>query len=314
MRRATALGARAESTWLKSRRSANWSRWPRSANGLESSTLSRQRGRRKTERLLQAGAKKRHAPEPGAGVDVRRARRCAAAFAHEPYVCVGDAAAGAANTPMRLGRGLPANGAPPNRWLRRPNRARKIRVRPERGQQVRHAAPAGAAACSTAAALRHVAEKLARDGAHRVHARKSLRRVRHRCVPGSTSLFGRRGPSEQPSHTPWRKMRSAYSQSAAVRPTARAASPGSAAACAEESRPERHEHDQEPREVAKEAHRATESLPKERDLWQYIRAVPVQLAEVLATLQRLAPLEFAEPWDNVGLLLERRCRWRAPPR
>ena len=48
----------------------------------------------------------------------------------------------------------------------------------------------------------------------------------------------------------------------------------------------------------------SESLPKERDLWQYNRAVPVQLAEVLATLQRLAPLQFAEPWDNVGLLVE----------
>ncbi len=48
----------------------------------------------------------------------------------------------------------------------------------------------------------------------------------------------------------------------------------------------------------------SESLPKKRDLWHYNRAVPVQLAEVLAALQRLAPLQFAEPWDNVGLLLE----------
>jgi dinuclear metal center YbgI/SA1388 family protein len=47
-----------------------------------------------------------------------------------------------------------------------------------------------------------------------------------------------------------------------------------------------------------------ESLPKERDLWQYIRAVPAPLTDVLATLQRLAPLSFAEPWDNVGLLVE----------
>lgn len=29
-----------------------------------------------------------------------------------------------------------------------------------------------------------------------------------------------------------------------------------------------------------------------------------QLSEVLAALERLAPLQFAEPWDNVGLLLE----------
>jgi dinuclear metal center YbgI/SA1388 family protein len=47
-----------------------------------------------------------------------------------------------------------------------------------------------------------------------------------------------------------------------------------------------------------------ESLPKERDLWQYIREVPAPLSDVLTTLQRLAPLAFAEPWDNVGLLLE----------
>jgi dinuclear metal center YbgI/SA1388 family protein len=46
-----------------------------------------------------------------------------------------------------------------------------------------------------------------------------------------------------------------------------------------------------------------ESLPKERDLWQYNRAVTA-LSEVLAVLERLAPLQFAEPWDNVGLLLE----------
>ncbi len=48
----------------------------------------------------------------------------------------------------------------------------------------------------------------------------------------------------------------------------------------------------------------SESLPKERDLWQYNRAVSVQLAAVLAALQRLAPLQFAEPWDNVGLIVE----------
>jgi dinuclear metal center YbgI/SA1388 family protein len=47
-----------------------------------------------------------------------------------------------------------------------------------------------------------------------------------------------------------------------------------------------------------------ETLPKERDLWHYIRAVTAQLSEVLAVLERLAPLQFAEPWDNVGLLVE----------
>lgn len=47
-----------------------------------------------------------------------------------------------------------------------------------------------------------------------------------------------------------------------------------------------------------------ESLPKELDLWQYNRSVTAQLSEVLAVLERLAPLQFAEPWDNVGLLLE----------
>jgi len=47
-----------------------------------------------------------------------------------------------------------------------------------------------------------------------------------------------------------------------------------------------------------------ESLPKERDLWQYNRAVTATLFQVLETLEQLAPLRFAEPWDNVGLLLE----------
>jgi dinuclear metal center YbgI/SA1388 family protein len=32
--------------------------------------------------------------------------------------------------------------------------------------------------------------------------------------------------------------------------------------------------------------------------------VTAPLSDVLAAIQRLAPLEFAEPWDNVGLLLE----------
>ena len=48
----------------------------------------------------------------------------------------------------------------------------------------------------------------------------------------------------------------------------------------------------------------SESLPKERDFWHYNRAVTVPLSEVLATLERLAPLAFAEAWDNVGLLIE----------
>ena len=32
--------------------------------------------------------------------------------------------------------------------------------------------------------------------------------------------------------------------------------------------------------------------------------MPAALSDVLSTLERLAPLSFAEPWDNVGLLLE----------
>jgi dinuclear metal center YbgI/SA1388 family protein len=52
------------------------------------------------------------------------------------------------------------------------------------------------------------------------------------------------------------------------------------------------------------SHTSRESLPKERDLWQYNRVVTVPLSEVLAVIQRLAPLHFAESWDNVGLLLE----------
>jgi len=41
--------------------------------------------------------------------------------------------------------------------------------------------------------------------------------------------------------------------------------------------------------------------------------VPAPLSEVLAALQRLAPLEFAEGWDNVGLLLEPILVAKAPP-
>lgn len=47
-----------------------------------------------------------------------------------------------------------------------------------------------------------------------------------------------------------------------------------------------------------------ESLPKKREFWHYIRAVPAPLTELLAVLEHLAPLAFAEAWDNVGLLLE----------
>jgi dinuclear metal center YbgI/SA1388 family protein len=48
----------------------------------------------------------------------------------------------------------------------------------------------------------------------------------------------------------------------------------------------------------------SESLPNEHDFWHYNRAVTVPLSEVLAALERLAPLGFAEAWDNVGLLVE----------
>lgn len=57
----------------------------------------------------------------------------------------------------------------------------------------------------------------------------------------------------------------------------------------------------------------SESLPKERDLWHYNRAVTVPLSEVLAALERLAPLSFAEAWDNVGLLIEPTPVSRAAP-
>jgi dinuclear metal center YbgI/SA1388 family protein len=54
----------------------------------------------------------------------------------------------------------------------------------------------------------------------------------------------------------------------------------------------------------KELHLECESLPKARDFWQYNRCVVAPLSEVLAVVEGLAPLAFAEPWDNVGLLLE----------
>lgn len=56
-----------------------------------------------------------------------------------------------------------------------------------------------------------------------------------------------------------------------------------------------------------------ESLPKERVLWQYNRAVSAPISEVLALLERLAPLQFAEAWDNVGLLVEPIPLKRSPP-
>lgn len=59
-----------------------------------------------------------------------------------------------------------------------------------------------------------------------------------------------------------------------------------------------------PPRPAKECHGLPETLPNPVDIWQYIRSVPAPLSQVLAALERLAPLAFAEPWDNVGLLLE----------
>jgi dinuclear metal center YbgI/SA1388 family protein len=56
-----------------------------------------------------------------------------------------------------------------------------------------------------------------------------------------------------------------------------------------------------------------ESLPNLSDLWQYNRSVPPPLSEVIAALERLAPLSFAEPWDNVGLLVEPQPVASAPP-
>lgn len=41
--------------------------------------------------------------------------------------------------------------------------------------------------------------------------------------------------------------------------------------------------------------------------------MPAPLSEVLAALERVAPLEFAEAWDNVGLLLEPIAVAEAPP-
>lgn len=55
---------------------------------------------------------------------------------------------------------------------------------------------------------------------------------------------------------------------------------------------------------AEAAHGWAESLPKLGGFWQYNQTVVAPLSEVLALLQRLAPLELAESWDNVGLLLE----------
>jgi dinuclear metal center YbgI/SA1388 family protein len=76
---------------------------------------------------------------------------------------------------------------------------------------------------------------------------------------------------------------------------------------------ERNERDQGGLQKTKEAHALPESLPKSRDLWHYNRAVVAPLSDVLAVLQRLAPLDFAEAWDNVGLLLEPVPLSEAPP-
>lgn len=67
---------------------------------------------------------------------------------------------------------------------------------------------------------------------------------------------------------------------------------------------ERHEHQEKLPEPAKQTHEIGKSLPKERVLWQYNQAVPAPLSDILRHLEALAPLRFAEPWDNVGLLLD----------
>jgi dinuclear metal center YbgI/SA1388 family protein len=49
---------------------------------------------------------------------------------------------------------------------------------------------------------------------------------------------------------------------------------------------------------------SAESLPNLGDLWHYNRPVAAPLSLILSLLEQLAPLAFAEAWDNVGLLLE----------
>jgi dinuclear metal center YbgI/SA1388 family protein len=69
---------------------------------------------------------------------------------------------------------------------------------------------------------------------------------------------------------------------------------------------ERHEHQQQLPKPGEETHADAESLPKRRDFWHYNRRMVAPLSDVLAALERLAPLNFAEPWDNVGLLVQPR--------
>src|SRR5690606_8432881 len=55
--------------------------------------------------------------------------------------------------------------------------------------------------------------------------------------------------------------------------------------------------------ISRQAHRPKPACPARRTA---LRRVPmaVALAEVVALLEELAPLRFAEPWDNVGLLID----------
>lgn len=54
-------------------------------------------------------------------------------------------------------------------------------------------------------------------------------------------------------------------------------------------------------------HASIETLPNRRVFWQYNPRMARPLSDVLGALERLAPLGFAEPWDNVGLLVEPRA-------
>lgn len=77
--------------------------------------------------------------------------------------------------------------------------------------------------------------------------------------------------------------------------------------------PERNGDDEQLLESTQERHADVESLPKLTRLWQYNWVVTAPLADVLSVMQRLAPLAFAEAWDNVGLLLEPVAVTKAPP-
>ena len=50
--------------------------------------------------------------------------------------------------------------------------------------------------------------------------------------------------------------------------------------------------------------RARKPTFSSRSLAEQSRPVSVSSSELFAALERLAPLQFAEPWDNVGLLIE----------